>query len=61
MHGTPWSLIWSTQKPSKSEAILLEFKLKNLSQMRLIAFMLKYENGLEGPDELLLLKQLSGC
>jgi len=54
-------LIWSCTKPTRSEALILETKLKNLSKQRLIDFMLKYNEGIAGPDELLLLKQLSGC
>jgi len=57
--GKPWTLIWTTQKPSKSEAIKLEYKLKNLSRKRLIDFILKYSDGVASQDELLLLKQLS--
>ncbi len=59
--GAPWILIWSSQKPNRSEAILLEAKLKNLSRQRLIQFILKYQQGVAGPDELLLMQQLSGC
>ena len=42
--GVPWQLLWTTEKPSKSEAVILEKKLKNLTAHRLINFMLKYEN-----------------
>ena len=59
--GVPWILLWFIEKPSKSEAQKLEYKLKNLSQIRLIEFMLKYQDGVVGPDELLFIKQLSGC
>ena len=59
--GVPWTLVWSAEKESRSEALALESKLKNLSRERLIRFMLKYEDGVASPDELLLLKQLSGC
>ena len=59
--GTPWILLWSTSKDSRAEAIKLERTLKNLSQKRLIEFMLKYREGIEGPDALLLVQQWSGC
>ena len=58
--GTPWVMIWFTQKDSRSEALKLESKLKNLSRVRLVQFMLKYQDGVASPDELLLLKQLAG-
>jgi len=41
--GVPWELVWSTQKANKSEAVLLERKLKNLkSGKRIAAFIQKY-------------------
>jgi putative endonuclease len=57
----PWQLIWYTEKQNRSEALLLETKLKNLSRERTLKFMLKYNAGIAGPDELFLIKQLSGC
>ena len=59
--GRPWLLMWSVEKANRSEAVVLESKIKNLSADRLIKFMLKYEANVSSPDELLLLKQLSGC
>ncbi len=59
--GVPWNLLWYTAKDNKSEAFRLELKLKNLSQKRLIAFMLKHESDISSPDALLFLKQWSGC
>lgn len=59
--GAPWILLWYIGKPTKSEAQVLEYKLKNLSRKRTCDFMLKYNEGVGGPDELLLIKQLSGC
>ena len=59
--GVPWILIWSIQKESRGEAQILEYKLKNLSRKRTCEFILKYNEGIGGPDELLLVKQLSGC
>jgi putative endonuclease len=59
--GVPWILIWSTAKNSRSESMILEKKLKNLARKRKISFMLKYHEGIAGPDEMLLLKHLSGC
>ena len=40
--GAPWRLIWYTLKPSRSEALKLERKLKNLSRTRLIELVKKY-------------------
>jgi putative endonuclease len=57
--GTPWRLIWSTNKESRSESLKLETKLKNLSRERLIKFMLKYKEGIAGQDVFLFLQQLS--
>ena len=59
--GAPWILLWHIQKETKGEAQILEYKLKNLSRKRTCDFMLKYDEGVGGPDELLLIKQLSGC
>lgn len=38
----PWDLVWYTQKPNRSEAVILEMKLKNLSVKRMISFIMKY-------------------
>lgn len=47
-NGAPWKLVWCTQKPTKTDAVKLESKLKNLSRMRLIEFMKKYiEDGVD--------------
>ena len=59
--GIPWQLLWTTDKHNRSEAIILEKKLKHLSRTRTIEFMLKYSEGVAGPDELLFIQQLSGC
>jgi putative endonuclease len=59
--GIPWRLIWSTNKSTRSSALKLEQKLKNLSRKRLINFMLTYSEGVAGPDEFLQLEKLSGC
>ena len=48
--GVPWNLVWSTDKPSRSDAVILERKLKNLSRKKLIEFILKYPEGCAGPD-----------
>jgi putative endonuclease len=45
--GVPWIIIWSTNKKSRSEAVILETKLKNLSRKRTIEFILKYKDGLQ--------------
>ena len=55
--GIPWELKWKTEKPSRSEAVILERKLKNLSQARLQQFIEKYNHEVAGPDE----ASLSGC
>jgi len=48
----PWDLVWYTQKPNRSEAVILEMKLKSLSSIRTIDFILKYpvEKKIGGPD-----------
>jgi len=38
----PWKLVWSTTKPTRGEALVLEKKLKNLSRQKTIEFILKY-------------------
>ena len=38
----PWSLVFYLMKPSRSEVLQLEKKLKNLSRDRLKAFITKY-------------------
>ena len=50
-NGVPWTLVWSTKKPTRSSAMILERKLKNLSRKRLIDFILKYPEEVEGPDD----------
>ena len=57
--GVPWILLWKGAKESKSEAKLLERKLKNLSVKRTIDFILKYSEGIPSSDELLLIQKLS--
>ena len=49
--GVPWKLVWKAEKQDRSEAIILEKKLKNLSRKRLNAFMLKYVIQVASPDE----------
>ena len=44
--GIPWTLLWSEPKYSRLDAEILERKLKNLSRIRKIGFMKKYESGL---------------
>ena len=39
---TPWIIIWSTQKDSRSEALKLEKYLKSLSHSRKLEFISKY-------------------
>ncbi|ELR67978.1 hypothetical protein C900_01500 [Fulvivirga imtechensis AK7] len=59
--GVPWKLLWYTKKDSRSQAMSLERKLKNLSFQRTVDFMIKYHHDIAGADELLLVKQLSAC
>ncbi len=48
----PWNLVWKCVKPNKTEALVLEKKLKNLSRERLTQFIDKYpvEASVGGPD-----------
>lgn len=56
--GVPWTLMWQTAKPTKSEASILERKWKNLSTQRLLEFMLKYKSEVASQNELELLRKL---
>jgi len=57
----PWNLVWYTSKPSRSEALVLERKLKNLSVLRTIDFIKKYPvNPLVGGPDVAPVRQ-SGC
>jgi len=48
----PWNLVWYTHKPDKSDAFILEAKLKRLtSSKRIIAFIQRYSPVVGGPDE----------
>ena len=44
--GMPWILLWSTAKPTRHDAEVLERKLKNLTRVRKVRFMLKYGEGI---------------
>ncbi|MFM1915109.1 MAG: hypothetical protein RLZZ531_778 [Bacteroidota bacterium] len=59
--GVPWELIWTSEKPSRSDALILEKKLKNLSVKRTLEFILKYNLGIPSSDVLLFLQKLSEC
>ena len=59
--GVPWILVWKCEKITKSEAKILELKLKNLSVKRTIDFILKYKQYVPSSDELLLIQKLSEC
>jgi len=48
--GTPWKLLWVTEKTTRVEALGLESKLKNLSRKRLIGFMNKFKKDCVDPD-----------
>ncbi len=41
----PWKLVWFTEKKSRTEAMALERKLKNLSKERTKEFIVKYSKG----------------
>jgi putative endonuclease len=49
-YGAPWTLIWRVGKDTRGEALVLEKKLKNMSKEKLITFINKYIEGVEGPD-----------
>jgi len=49
-NGIPWKIVWCTEKESKSSAMILERKLKNLSRSKLIRFMEKYSEGSGATD-----------
>jgi putative endonuclease len=57
--GAPWTLIWFRKLSSRSEAMILEKKLKNLSQKRLLEFMQKNPSDVASPD--IPLERKSGC
>ena len=50
-HGVPWTLICSIEVPSRSDATVLEKKLKNLSRKRLKEFIERHSISVAGPDE----------
>jgi putative endonuclease len=58
----PWYLVWYTTKENRSEALLLERKLKNLSVKKTLDFIKKYptENPCVGAPDVTLPRQ-SGC
>jgi putative endonuclease len=49
-HGIPWDLVWNTKKSSRSEAVILETKLKNLSKGRIVKFISRHMGIVAGPD-----------
>ena len=50
-NGVPWKLIWSVEKDSRSDALLLERKLKNLSRKRTLDFISRHKVRGAGPDD----------
>jgi putative endonuclease len=40
----PWKIAWFCQKPTRSEAMILEKKLKNLNRERLLQFIKKFSS-----------------
>jgi len=49
-NGAPWTLLWFTKKRTRSEALVLERKLKNLSREKTLQFIKKYHSGDASPD-----------
>jgi len=51
----PWKLLFAIEKNSRSEAVILEKKLKNLSKIKLSEFIKKHSNnhiaGADDPDK----------
>src|SRR6056297_17933 len=58
--GVPWELVWFTTKESRSEAIILERKLKNLKQLRLVKFMKKYDSDIQNIQILEMFEKIFG-
>jgi len=58
--GIPWELVWCITKESRSEAIILERKLKNLKQLRLVKFMKKYDSGIQNIQILEMFEKIFG-
>jgi putative endonuclease len=48
--GAPWKLMAEIKVSTRSEAVILERKLKNLSRKRLIEFIKKHSEEVAGPD-----------
>lgn len=48
----PWKKLWSIVKENRTQAVKLEKKLKNLGRHQTLQFMMKYKDGVVGPDEL---------
>lgn len=57
--GIPWRLIWAIEKVNKKDAAVLEKKLKNLTRIKLVKLMLKYEEGIQEHDILIWLQSFS--
>ena len=58
--GKPWELVWFTSKESRSDAMILERKLKNLKQIRLLKFMQKYASGIQNLQVIELIEKKFG-
>jgi putative endonuclease len=56
--GIPWKLVWFCTKNNRSEAVILEIKIKNLSTLRTKKFILNNKPENAGPDDPL---GMSGC
>jgi putative endonuclease len=48
--GRPWRLIWSAEKGSRSEATILEKKVKNMSRNKLLEFINKFDQNIVNQD-----------
>jgi putative endonuclease len=47
----PWEMVWNTNKARRSETMILEKKLKNLSKTRIENFIEKYKDSSPVADE----------
>ena len=50
-NGRPWRLVWKTEKNDRSEASILERKLKNMSRQKLLDFINKSSKQVVGSGD----------
>jgi putative endonuclease len=48
--GIPWKLTWKSEMTSRSEAVKLERKLKNINRKKLLDFIKKFNQGVVSPE-----------